>query len=277
MNSWLRRRLARSELFSFNLVKRDQWIAAQAARIRPGTRVLDVGAGSCPYRNLFAHCEYRSHDLAPLRGDQLRHGGYGHLDYVSDLTAIPVADGSFGAVLCTEVLEHHPEPIAVVTELARILKPGGDLILTAPLGSGIHQEPYHYYGGYTPWWYERFLTRVGFENICVEPNEGSLRFFAQESIRFVREQLGSLPAGSIAAPPGTLSPDQLVVSLVEGWRGEICHVAITGPDGRFARYKVVDPSFHNWTGLALALRGQDISDFPVCNKSFNLSYCGFDL
>jgi len=108
------------------------------------------------------------------------------LDYVSDLTAIPVADGSFGAVLCTEVLEHHPEPIAVVTELARILKPGGDLILTAPLGSGIHQEPYHYYGGYTPWWYERFLTRVGFENICVEPNEGSLRFFAQESIRFVR-------------------------------------------------------------------------------------------
>lgn len=186
MNSWLRRRLARSELFSFNLVKRDQWIAAQAARIRPGTRVLDVGAGSCPYRNLFAHCEYRSHDLAPLRGDQLRHGGYGHLDYVSDLTAIPVADGSFGAVLCTEVLEHHPEPIAVVTELARILKPGGDLILTAPLGSGIHQEPYHYYGGYTPWWYERFLTRVGFENICVEPNEGSLRFFAQESIRFVR-------------------------------------------------------------------------------------------
>lgn len=99
----------------------------------------------------------------------------------------------------------------------------------------------------------------------------------QESIRFVREQLGSLPAGSIAASPGTLSPDQLVVSLVEGWRGEICHVAITGPDGRFARYKVVDPSFHNWMGLAVALRGQQISDFPLCNKSFNLSYSGHDL
>lgn len=186
MKTWLRRRLACSDLFSFNLVRRDRWIAQQAANIPAGTKVLDVGAGSCPYRNLFAHCEYRAHDLAPLRSDQLRDGAYGRLDYVSDLTAIPVSDGSFGAVLCTEVLEHHPEPIAVVKELARILKPGGNLILTAPLGSGIHQEPYHYYGGYTPWWYERFLFQAGFEDITVEANEGSLRFFSQESIRFVR-------------------------------------------------------------------------------------------
>jgi Ni,Fe-hydrogenase III large subunit len=42
-------------------------------------------------------------------------------------------------------------------------------------------------------------------------------------------------------------------------------------------YKVVDPSFHNWSGLAMALRSQEISDFPLCNKSFNLSYCGYDL
>ncbi len=63
----------------------------------------------------------------------------------------------------------------------------------------------------------------------------------------------------------------------EGWRGEICHVALTDADGRFAAYKIVDPSFHNWIGLALAMRGQQISDFPLCNKSFNLSYCGHDL
>ena len=54
-------------------------------------------------------------------------------------------------------------------------------------------------------------------------------------------------------------------------------MALTDGQGRFARYKVVDPSFHNWMGLALALRGQEISDFPLCNKSFNLSYCGHDL
>ena len=67
------------------------------------------------------------------------------------------------------------------------------------------------------------------------------------------------------------------MALVEGWRGEVCHVALTDAAGHFRRYKIVDPSFHNWIGLALALRGQAISDFPVCNKSFNLSYCGFDL
>ena len=74
-----------------------------------------------------------------------------------------------------------------------------------------------------------------------------------------------------------MATDSLAVALVEGWRGETCHVALTDAAGKFRRYKIVDPSFHNWTGLALALRGQAISDFPLCNKSFNLSYCGFDL
>jgi Ni,Fe-hydrogenase III large subunit len=97
------------------------------------------------------------------------------------------------------------------------------------------------------------------------------------SVSFVREQLNALPEGPILQTPGPLLPRQLVVKLVEGWRGEICHVAITDAQSRFNLYKVVDPSFHNWFGLALALRNQQISDFPLCNKSFNLSYCGFDL
>jgi Ni,Fe-hydrogenase III large subunit len=75
----------------------------------------------------------------------------------------------------------------------------------------------------------------------------------------------------------SLSAGQIAVSLIEGWRGELCHVALTGTDGKFERYKIVDPSFHNWPGLAYALRNQQISDFPLCNKSFNLSYCGHDL
>ena len=99
----------------------------------------------------------------------------------------------------------------------------------------------------------------------------------QRSIDFVREQLRSLPPGDVRSAVGALAPDQIVVALAEGWRGELCHVALTDGAGRFERYKIVDPSFHNWTGLALALRGQQISDFPLCNKSFNLSYCGHDL
>jgi Ni,Fe-hydrogenase III large subunit len=99
----------------------------------------------------------------------------------------------------------------------------------------------------------------------------------QRSIAFLREQWQALPDGPIRADMGACKPDSLVVALVEGWRGEICHIALTDAQGRFARYKIVDPSFHNWMGLALALRGQQISDFPLCNKSFNLSYCGHDL
>jgi len=99
----------------------------------------------------------------------------------------------------------------------------------------------------------------------------------QRSAAFVQEQLAALPEGPVREPVGRLRPGQLAVSLTEGWRGEICHVAVTGAEGCFARYKVVDPSFHNWMGLALALRDQEISDFPLCNKSFNLSYCGHDL
>ena len=72
-------------------------------------------------------------------------------------------------------------------------------------------------------------------------------------------------------------PSAFAISMTEGWRGEICHCAVTDDQGKIIHYKVKDPSFHNWMALALAVRGQEISDFPVCNKSFNLSYCGHDL
>jgi Ni,Fe-hydrogenase III large subunit len=99
----------------------------------------------------------------------------------------------------------------------------------------------------------------------------------QRSGQFLREQLEAAPEGEIGSVLPAAAPDTLAVALVEGWRGEVCHVALTDAAGRFRRYKITDPSFHNWTGLALALRGQAISDFPLCNKSFNLSYCGVDL
>ena len=99
----------------------------------------------------------------------------------------------------------------------------------------------------------------------------------QRSGTYLEEQLATPPEGEIRSELPPASPDSLAVALVEGWRGEICHVALTDAAGRFRRYKISDPSFHNWTGLALALRGTAVSDFPICNKSFNLSYCGFDL
>jgi len=93
------------------------------------------------------------------------------------------------------------------------------------------------------------------------------------------ETLLARPVATAQVPTGDyrLAPSSVVVTINEGWRGEISHCLLTGADGELVRYKVKDPSFHNWTGLAMALRNQGISDFPLCNKSFNLSYCGFDL
>lgn len=181
----IRKLLGRSPLYAFNLVNRDRWVAGRASALPSGTRVLDVGAGSCPYRHLFAQCEYRAQDFTGLQGEQLRHGGYGQIDYVCDASAIPVPDASFDAVLCTEMLEHVPDPVAVIQEFARVLRPGGQLLLTAPLGSGIHQEPHHYYGGFTPYWYKLYLGKFGFSDIQVEPNSGFFMFYSQESIRFL--------------------------------------------------------------------------------------------
>ena len=100
----------------------------------------------------------------------------------------------------------------------------------------------------------------------------------QRSKEFIETLLGQLRENdSVRMKAKPLAPESIVVSLVEGWRGEICHCAITDERGRFSAYKVVDPSFHNWAAMTLAMRGEAISEFPICNKSMNLSYCGHDL
>lgn len=100
----------------------------------------------------------------------------------------------------------------------------------------------------------------------------------RQSIDYLRQLIQTSPQTENA--PRTLSspfPDSFTISLVEGWRGEICHCAITDEQGGLIHYKIKDPSFHNWLAMALAVRNNEISDFPICNKSFDLSYCGHDL
>ena len=99
----------------------------------------------------------------------------------------------------------------------------------------------------------------------------------RSSIRFILEQLEILPTPKPNGSLGPLAKNALTVALVEGHRGEVAHVLLTDSDGRIAQAKIKDPSFHNWHGLALAVRENGISDFPLCNKSFDLSYAGHDL
>lgn len=100
----------------------------------------------------------------------------------------------------------------------------------------------------------------------------------KQSMKYVRKLIQNVPEiVEKEAAFGTPKPNSFALSLVEGWRGEICHCAITDEQGELVHYKVKDPSFHNWLALALAVRNNEISDFPICNKSFNLSYAGHDL
>ncbi len=168
----------------FNAKTRDEWVADRARSIASKSRVLDVGAGTVPYRSLFSHCKYETQDFSQYEGSKGPEGQYADIDYVSDITHIPVGDATFDVVLCTEVLEHVPRPIEALQEMVRVTKPGGRLFLTAPLGSGLHQEPYHFYGGYTDHWYRKFLTEFGCEIVSIVPNHGFFAHLAQECARF---------------------------------------------------------------------------------------------
>jgi len=164
----------------FNKANRDAWVANVAKHLPVGTRVIDIGAGTCPYRVLFSHCDYKTQDFGQYTGTQ-----GANWDYIGDASSIPVENGAFDAVLCTEVLEHVPEPIRIIQEASRILKTGGKFFISAPLGSGLHQEPYHFYGGFTPHFYTRFLSLAGFDIVSIESNGKFFRLLMQEIRRAV--------------------------------------------------------------------------------------------
>jgi SAM-dependent methyltransferase len=169
------------EILNFNLNNRKKWVEKNAGRVPARSKILDIGAGTGRYRQFFAHCDYKTHDFTKTPD---LNGKYTHIDYISDICSIPVKNEEFDYLICTEVIEHVPEPIKAVNEMARIAKKGALLFLTAPLASFLHQEPYHYYGGFTPFWYEKILEEAGFSIITIERNGGFFSLFGQESRRF---------------------------------------------------------------------------------------------
>jgi SAM-dependent methyltransferase len=154
----------------FNQYCRDLWVTSKVKTILSGSSILDIGAGLCPYKKLFDHCNYESQDFK-------QHGG---IDIISDVINIPVDNESFDAILCTEVLEHVVDPIAALKEISRILKLGGKLLLSAPFSCGSHQEPHIYYSGFHPNWYKHFIPKFGLQIIDIASNGGFFKFVAQE-------------------------------------------------------------------------------------------------
>jgi SAM-dependent methyltransferase len=146
----------------------------QSARQLPlGTRLLDAGAGEGQYRSAFAHIRYVGVDLAV--GDE--RWDYGNLDAVSDLCRLPFGQDSFDAVLCTQVLEHVPEPRHVLMEIHRVLKPGGRLFLTAPQSWHQHQKPYDFYR-YTSFGLQYLVEQAGLSVESIDPMGGYFWFLS---------------------------------------------------------------------------------------------------
>ena len=171
---------------TLNSSSRDQWVQKVLSEVPAKSKLLDAGAGEQKYRDFCSHLEYSSQDNAGYdgRGDGI--GGhveewtYGLTDYICDITSIPAQSGSFDAILCTEVLEHLPDPVTAVTELTRLLRPGGLLLLTAPFCSFTHFSPYFFSTGFSRNWYLHHLRKLGFTSIELTPNGNFFEYIAQE-------------------------------------------------------------------------------------------------
>ena len=157
-----------------NQLVRDEFVVEQLKNIPAGGTILDAGCGSQRYKKYCSHLVYKAQDFGQYKSDQKKMIGsddisiddeyeYGKLDYVGDIWNIDEKNEVFDAVLCTEVFEHIPYPLETLKELARLLKPGGVLVLTLPSNCLRHMDPYFFYSGFSDRWLEKFLPENGLE------------------------------------------------------------------------------------------------------------------
>jgi SAM-dependent methyltransferase len=204
-----------------NDAQRIRWVQRVVQAIPSGKRLLDAGAGELRNRAFCGHLDYVSQDFCQYEGKgdgaALQTGQWDttKIDIVSDIVAIPAPDASFDVVLCTEVLEHLPDPLAALREFSRLLRPGGQLIITAPFCSLTHFAPYHFASGLSRYWYERHLPELGCAIETVEPNGGWLDYIAQELWRmpWIGKTYSSRALGWLALALGV--PVLLVMRLMK--------------------------------------------------------------
>jgi len=183
-----------------NQIERGAFVKEALADLKDGSTILDAGAGSQQYRKFCNHLKYSSQDFGKVTKDEAagfaglsENYEYGPLDYICDITEIPINDSSFDAVLCTEVFEHIPDPISALKELSRVLKKDGILILTLPSNCLRHFDPYFFYSGFSDRWLTYWLDDLGFEIIKIKTEGNYFKWLALEMSRIVRRNLLSTP------------------------------------------------------------------------------------
>lgn len=168
---------------------RNQWLTKTLAAIPSGARILDAGAGELRNKPLCSHLRYVSQDICQYEGVG---DGYGlqtgtwntsEIDLVCDIVNVPEPDASFDVILCSEVFEHLPDALKALDEFARLLKPGGKLIITAPFASFAHFAPYHFATGFSSYWYEYHLPQRNFDLQELTANGDWFDYAKQEMLR----------------------------------------------------------------------------------------------
>lgn len=175
-----------------NEAGRIEWIKNTLAKVPSGSRILDAGAGEQKFKKFCTHLKYVAQDFGKYdgKGDgaglQTDTWDQTKLDIICDICEIPEPDNSFDAIMCIEVFEHLPEPIAAIREFNRLLRPDGYLIITAPFCSLTHYSPYHFYSGFNRYFYEKHLIQNNFRIIELERNGNFFEYVGQE-IRRIRK------------------------------------------------------------------------------------------
>lgn len=171
---------------------RSEWIIKQLSIIPNGSKLLDAGAGNQRYKQFCSHLQYISQDFGEFDSQDNTEGIKGgekwrsmECDIISDIINIPVDDDSFDAILCSEVLEHIKNPVLAIQEFSRIIKSGGELILTAPFCSLTHMAPFYYSNGFSKYWYKDILEESGFGITEIVANGNYFSYMAQELIRTI--------------------------------------------------------------------------------------------